>query len=138
MSGRKLGLATRAIPPFASCEAGSGLELPPECVATLMKGAQPLELPQGKVLVHQGQSGKECYWLARGLLKGAVEASGGASLVVSLYGPGALVGKIPAIDGLPQPATVEAVFDSNWSRSITAPSSPRSKPISSFLAGLRA
>jgi CRP/FNR family transcriptional regulator len=111
MSGRKLALATRAIPPFASREPEGGLELPPECVAALLKGAQPLELPQGKVLFHQGQSSNDCYWLARGLLKGAVEASGGVPLVVCLYGPGELVGKIPAIDGLPQPTTVEAVSD---------------------------
>ena len=80
-------------------------------MATLLKGAQPLELSQGKVLFRQGQSGNDCYWLARGLLRGTVETSSGVALVVSLYGPGELVGKIPAIDGLPQPTTVAAVCD---------------------------
>ena len=111
MPARKLAVATRTIPPFSSREAGGSLELPPGCVATLLKGAKPLELAQGKVLFRQGQRGDGCYWLARGLLKDTIEASGGVPLLVSLYGPGELVGKLPAIDGLSQPTTVEAVSD---------------------------
>jgi CRP-like cAMP-binding protein len=83
--------------------------LPDDCVATLIRKSYPLSLRRGEVLFDQGQEGNECYWVGSGLLKGSIGAGDGRSLVVSVHGPGDLVGDICDFVEQTRVTTVDAI-----------------------------
>jgi len=111
MAGRRLGVVARAVPAFAAGGREGGVALSSDCIAALLRHARPLPLPQGTALYRQGEAGNGCYWVVRGLLKGTIVAEDAEAVVVSIFGPGDLVGSIAAIDGLPRPISVEAISD---------------------------
>jgi CRP/FNR family transcriptional regulator, cyclic AMP receptor protein len=65
-----------------------------------------IDVPEGKVLMRQGEPGWECFVIAAGKGKATVPGSGSASL-----GPGDVVGEMSLLDGRPRSATVTARSD---------------------------
>src|SRR5215207_6505170 len=65
-----------------------------------------IDVPEGKVLMRQGEPGWECFVIAAGKGKATVRGSGSASL-----GPGDVVGEMSLLDGRPRSATVTARSD---------------------------
>ena len=59
-----------------------------------------------------GDPGDGCYRVEQGLLKVSMIAPSGAERILAIVGPGAIVGELSTIDGLPRSASVAAVRDS--------------------------
>ena len=59
-----------------------------------------------------GDPGDGCYRVEQGLLKVSMIAPTGAERILAIVGPGAIVGELSTIDGLPRSASVTAVRDS--------------------------
>jgi CRP-like cAMP-binding protein len=78
----------------------------------LFSGAAQRRLDAGEALFSAGDIGNSCYRLEQGLLKVQVDSSAGEKRIVSLLGPGTVVGALSLIDGLPRLATVIALRES--------------------------
>ena len=65
-----------------------------------------IDVPEGRVLIRQGEPGRECFVIAEGKAKATVRGSGSASL-----GPGDVVGEMSLLDQGPRSATVTARTD---------------------------
>jgi CRP/FNR family transcriptional regulator, cyclic AMP receptor protein len=65
-----------------------------------------IDVPEGRVLMRQGDPGSECFVVAEGKAKATVRGSGSASL-----GPGDVVGEMALLDRGPRSATVTATTD---------------------------
>jgi CRP/FNR family cyclic AMP-dependent transcriptional regulator len=65
-----------------------------------------LEVPEGKVLIRQGEPGWECFVIAEGKAKATVRGKGSIAL-----GPGDVVGEMSLLDQRPRSATVTAGTD---------------------------
>jgi CRP/FNR family cyclic AMP-dependent transcriptional regulator len=83
--------------------------LPNDLSSRLFMGAIPHRLRPGETLFHAGDAGDGCYRLRMGLLRVMIESPEGDELVVAFLSPGAMVGELAVIDGLPRSATVVAV-----------------------------
>ena len=59
-----------------------------------------------------GDAGDGCYRIEKGLLKVSMVSSSGAERILSILGPGAIVGELAVLDGLPRSASVLALRDS--------------------------
>jgi CRP/FNR family transcriptional regulator, cyclic AMP receptor protein len=68
--------------------------------------ADEVEVPEGKVLARQGESGSECFVIVDGKAKVAMRGRGSSSM-----GRGAFFGEISLLDGGPRSATVTAETD---------------------------
>ncbi|HET9394895.1 MAG TPA: Crp/Fnr family transcriptional regulator [Nitrospiraceae bacterium] len=66
---------------------------------------------QGQTLFERGDTGDGCYWLRHGVLAVCVASASGEQRILALLGPGAIVGELAMIDGLPRSASVKAVRD---------------------------
>lgn len=64
---------------------------------------------RGEMLFRQGEPGDTCYVLVRGRLAGTLVFDGGAAPHTFEIAPGALVGEMSLLTGLPRTATVQAV-----------------------------
>lgn len=96
MAGRDAYLDHLAsVPLFAAC---SRKEL-----QTIAKASDELSIPEGKVLVEQGDVGRECFVILDG--KAAVKRNGKR---VATLGPGSYFGELSLLDKGPRTATVEA------------------------------
>jgi CRP/FNR family cyclic AMP-dependent transcriptional regulator len=62
-----------------------------------------IDVPEGRVLMRQGEPGWECFVIAEGKAKATVRGSGSGSL-----GPGDVVGEMSLLDQGPRSATVTA------------------------------
>jgi len=62
-------------------------------------------------LFERGDAGDGCYWLRHGVLAVCVASATGEQRILALLGPGAIVGELAMIDGLPRSATIQAVRD---------------------------
>jgi CRP/FNR family transcriptional regulator, cyclic AMP receptor protein len=62
-----------------------------------------IDVPEGRVLMRQGEPGWECFVIAEGKAKATVRGSGSTSL-----GPGDVVGEMSLLDQGPRSATVTA------------------------------
>jgi CRP-like cAMP-binding protein len=62
-----------------------------------------IDVPEGRVLMRQGEPGWECFVIADGQAKATARGSGSASL-----GPGDVVGEMSLLDQGPRSATVTA------------------------------
>jgi CRP/FNR family transcriptional regulator len=60
-------------------------------------------------LFAEGEVGDGCYRLEQGLLKVVVKSTDGEERIVALLGPGAIVGELSMIDGLPRSASIIAI-----------------------------
>jgi len=85
--------------------------LPMEFVSALLARTCPVWLARGKVLFHKGDLGDGCYWLQAGTVKVTVSSGQGLDRILSILGPGAIIGELSVIDGLPRSATAEALTD---------------------------
>src|SRR3954466_10790875 len=82
----------------------------PETLATkLFADAKPRKLASDEVLFLAGDPGDGCYRVEQGLLKVSMIAPTGAERILAIVGPGAIVGELSTIDGLPSSASVAAV-----------------------------
>jgi CRP/FNR family cyclic AMP-dependent transcriptional regulator len=87
-------------------------QLPERLLAPLFGGATQHVLAANATLFAAGDAGDGCYRIERGLVKVAVTSPTGEERIVSLLGPGAIVGELSMIDGLPRSANVCALQDS--------------------------
>jgi CRP-like cAMP-binding protein len=88
---------------------------PEHLSARLFASAKPIALAADEVLFLAGDPGDGCYRVTTGLLKVSMIAPSGAERILAIVGPGAIVGELATIDGLPRSASVAAVRDSELS-----------------------
>jgi CRP/FNR family transcriptional regulator, cyclic AMP receptor protein len=85
--------------------------LPTRLSRELFAGAAQVQLPVGRALFWAGDPGNGCYRVENGLLKVTMISRAGAERILAFLGPGAIVGELSIIDGLPRPISVVAVRD---------------------------
>jgi len=85
---------------------------PERMSARLFASAKRVHLAADQVLFLAGDPGDGCYWIDQGLLKVSIIGSAGAERILAILGPGAIVGELSTLDGLPRSASVAAVRDS--------------------------
>ena len=86
-------------------------KLPREFTNKLLAGERTLKLREGETLFERGDAGDGCYWLRRGVLAVCVASADAEQRILAILGPGAIVGELAMIDGLPRSATIQAVRD---------------------------
>jgi CRP/FNR family transcriptional regulator len=84
-------------------------DLPPVYSKRLLEGASSVTLHDGEALFRKGDAGDGCYWLQAGLLKVSVVSPEGEKRTLAILAPGAIVGELAMIDGLPRSADVHAI-----------------------------
>src|ERR1700722_19366707 len=77
--------------------------------ANLFTAATPVKLAADAALIVAGDAGDGCYRIEDGLLKVAMMSRAGSERILAFLGPGAIVGELSIIDGLPRSASVVAV-----------------------------
>jgi CRP/FNR family transcriptional regulator len=85
--------------------------LPRDISSKLLAGERTLKLREGKTLFERGDTGDGCYWLRDGVLAVCVASATDEQRILALLGPGAIVGELAMIDGLPRSATIQAMRD---------------------------
>jgi CRP/FNR family transcriptional regulator len=60
-------------------------------------------------LFERGDIGDGCYWLREGVLAVCVASASDERRTLAILGPGAIVGELAMIDGLPRSASVQAI-----------------------------
>ncbi len=86
-------------------------ELPGPLAAELLAAAKPRHLGADEVLFLAGDPGDGLYRVDEGLLKISIASASGAERILAILGPGAIVGDLAIIDGLPRSASVTALRD---------------------------
>ncbi len=77
----------------------------------MLAHAKPKHLAADEVLFLAGDPGDGFYRLDEGLLKVSIASATGAERILAILGPGAIVGDLAIIDGLPRSASVSALRD---------------------------
>jgi CRP-like cAMP-binding protein len=77
-----------------------------EALGALESCAHWLWLQPGEVAVRQGETGSDCYFVARGQVELVLE--GDIPTRLALLGPGEFFGELAALTGEPAPATATA------------------------------
>ena len=90
-------------------------KLPADLPTKLFANANRVQLAPGKILFRTGVPGDGCYRVEDGLLKVTMVSRSGAERILAFLGPGAIVGELSILDGLPRSATVVAVRDATLS-----------------------
>jgi CRP/FNR family transcriptional regulator, cyclic AMP receptor protein len=90
-------------------------DLPRHLSVDLFSAATPVKLNADASLFLAGDVGDGCYRLEEGLLKVSMMSRGGTERILAFLGPGAIVGELSIIDGLPRSASVVAVRPANLS-----------------------
>jgi CRP-like cAMP-binding protein len=88
--------------------------LPEGLILQLFEGAASGEAPAGKALFSEGEEGDGLYIIDNGLVKIVVKSAVGEERIVAIVGPGAIVGELAVIDGLPRSASAVAVQDCDF------------------------
>ena len=83
--------------------------LPRELSTELLSHTTPCHLKAGQTLFEIGDEGNGCYLLDRGALKVTLTSGHAGERIVSILRPGAVVGDLSMIDGLPRSASVTAL-----------------------------
>lgn len=92
------------------------LSEPPETLLSeFFKEATACNLREGEALFRAGDAGDGCYRIQTGLVKIVVASQQGEERIISLLGPGAIVGELSMIDGGPRSTSVVAVADCSLS-----------------------
>jgi CRP/FNR family transcriptional regulator, cyclic AMP receptor protein len=86
-------------------------ELPEGLLSELFQDAVKHNLRDGEALFRAGDAGDGCYRIETGLVKIVVASQHGEERIISLLGPGAIVGELAIIDGRPRSASVIAIAD---------------------------
>src|SRR5437660_9271787 len=89
--------------------------LPTELSQSLFTNARPLSLKADQTLFVAGDEGDGCYRVEEGLLKASIAVPAGGERLLSILGPGAVVGELSMLDGAPRSASVTALRDSKLS-----------------------
>src|SRR5262245_57454876 len=90
---------------------GTWSGLPKEVASDLLAGAPLRRLKVGDTLFQAGDIGDGCFRLDRGLLKVALVSPQVKEQIVAILTPGAIVGDLAVLDGLPRSASVVALTD---------------------------
>src|SRR5712664_2515666 len=85
--------------------------LPIQFSGRLLANAKPHSLAERDVLFQAGDVANGCYRLEQGLLKVSIASPQGDERILTILGPGSIVGELAIIDGLPRSATVVAIRD---------------------------
>lgn len=85
--------------------------LPEGLILQLFEGATRGEAKAGSALFSEGEEGDGLYIVDKGLLKIVVRSSAGEERIVTILGPGGIVGELALIDGLPRSASAIAMQD---------------------------
>jgi CRP/FNR family transcriptional regulator, cyclic AMP receptor protein len=85
--------------------------LPNALSAQLFLSAAPRRLQADDALFVAGDPGDGCYRLEQGLLKVVITSPQGDERILAMLGPGAIVGELAMIDGLPRSSSIFAVRD---------------------------
>jgi CRP/FNR family transcriptional regulator, cyclic AMP receptor protein len=83
--------------------------LPEHLSGSLFTSATPVRLAPEEVLFLAGDAGDGCYRVEQGMLKVTMVSRSGEERILAFLGPGAIVGELSVIDGLPRSASVVAV-----------------------------
>jgi CRP-like cAMP-binding protein len=89
--------------------------LPPALSASLFGQARTVRLAAQQMLFVAGDPGDGCYQVEEGLLKVVALSPSGSERILAILGPGALVGELSMIDGLPRSASVAAIREAKLS-----------------------
>jgi CRP/FNR family cyclic AMP-dependent transcriptional regulator len=90
-------------------------ELPETLLSEFFEDATSHNLREGETLFRAGDVGDGCYRIETGLVKIVVASQQGEERIISLLGPGAIVGELSMIDGGPRSASVVAIADCSLS-----------------------
>jgi CRP/FNR family transcriptional regulator, cyclic AMP receptor protein len=93
----------------------NSLSLPTRLSTELFASAKPVRLAADEVLFRALDTGDGCYRIEEGLLKVTMPSRSGTERILTFLGPGAIVGELSLIDGLPRLARVVAVRDTTLS-----------------------
>lgn len=85
--------------------------LPEALIMQLFEGAASGKAPIGSALFYEGEEGDGLYVIDKGLLKIVVKSPLGEERIVSILGPGAIIGELSVIDGLPRSASAVVMQD---------------------------
>src|SRR5258706_14882031 len=85
--------------------------LPIQFSGRLLAKAKPQSLAERGVLFQAGDVADGCYRLDQGLLKVSIASPQGDERILTILGPGSIVGELAIIDGLPRSATVVVIRD---------------------------
>jgi CRP-like cAMP-binding protein len=89
--------------------------LPRALSASLFGQARVVRLASQQMLFVAGDPGDGCYQVEEGLLKVVALSPAGGERILAILGPGALVGELSMIDGLPRSASVAAIREAKLS-----------------------
>jgi CRP/FNR family transcriptional regulator, cyclic AMP receptor protein len=81
----------------------------------LFANARTIPLAADQILFSAGEEGDGCYRIDEGLLKASVSEPAGDERILSILGPGSVVGELSMIDGAPRSASVVALRESKLS-----------------------
>jgi CRP/FNR family transcriptional regulator len=90
---------------------GTWSGLPKEIASDLLASAPLRRLKAGDTLFEAGDTGDGCYRLDEGFLKVALVSPQVREQIVAILTPGAIVGDLAMLDGLPRSASVVALTD---------------------------
>jgi CRP-like cAMP-binding protein len=101
----------------ASTRSSSSLlaKLPEHVSTDLFESATSVKISADELLFLAGDAGDGCYRVDDGLLKVTMVSRSGTERILAFLGPGAIVGELSIIDGLPRSASVVAVRDAELS-----------------------
>jgi CRP-like cAMP-binding protein len=102
-------------PPPARTNSSLLSGLPEHLSASLFRSATPASLGADETLFMEGDAGDGCYRVEDGLLKVTMVSRAGSERILAFLGPGAIVGELSIIDGLPRSASVVAVRSASLS-----------------------
>jgi CRP-like cAMP-binding protein len=83
--------------------------LPAQLSARLFAKARTVSLGADETLFLAGDAGDGCYRVEEGLLKASMLSPSGGERILSIVGPGAMIGELSMIDSVPRSATVTAL-----------------------------
>ena len=113
MAAQKLSPKARSNTTGVPKRSFSGLlpNLPIKFSEGVLANAKPRSLTEREVLFEAGDVADGCYRLEQGLLKVCIASPQGDERILTILGPGSIVGELAIIDGLPRSATVVAIRD---------------------------
>src|SRR6201987_3110510 len=114
MAARKLSPKTRSnMTGVPSKRSFSGIlpNLPIQFSESLLANAKPRSLAEREVLFEAGAVADGCYRLEQGLLKVSIASPQGDERILTILGPGSIVGGLAILGGLPGAGTVVAIRD---------------------------
>jgi CRP-like cAMP-binding protein len=88
--------------------------LPEGLTSRLVENGVRGQAKADSVLFSAGEAGNGLYIIEAGLLKVVMESTGGEERVISLLGPGEIIGELAMIDGLPRSALVVVLGDCSY------------------------